>query len=121
MALMIYMPDARIEAGRKCGDPTINLLLQDLRKRTGEDWIVDIYATEYKRWFRKPEICIEYRLCCNTGHGDVQVFTELGYAFISMTTDYRMLALISKEMVLNFINGYLIALDTEERKHVAVD
>lgn len=113
MALMMYMSDERIEAGRKCAYPDVNRMLQDLRRRTGDDWFVDISVTTTKRWFRQTEDHIEYRLCHNTGHGEVQVLTSLNYAFFHMTGDLRLLARISKELVLDFINGYLIALDNE--------
>ena len=116
MALMTYMSDERIHESRRCRDKEIDRMLLDIRRRTGEDWIVDTFTTTHKRWFREPEICTEYRLCCNTGHGEVQVLTSLNYSFVHMTNDYRVLALISKEMVLNFINGYLIALDSKERE-----
>lgn len=112
MPAVTYLSDHEAAKGRSIvDDKDADELLQDLRRRTGEDWIILVRERGVRRgWFRR-EIVKDYELLVDVG-GQWQVMNLVaengGSVFGSSST--------SRLQVMNFMLGYVCA-DEERRKH----
>lgn len=117
MAILTFLDPALVESGRHIrNDEEANGLLQELRRLTGQDWIVLVRACHRKLgWFRSKLIW-DYTLYADA-HGEWQVInlptdqSGTGSGFVMHES--------SREYVMNYMLGYTAGLTAAYHAAVA--
>lgn len=111
MPICTYLSSADRKACLRSGDKDIDELLDEVRQKTGEEWLIEKVETTKRRWFRKPETVVRYTLY-------VDVFDHIEYQVINFCRDWdwSINTVVPKSCIVNYLHGYLGGIYFKERK-----